>query len=152
MLQRQYQLVKGSREALFSYLFSLPTSALNTPVDAFNQNTIARLLTHIANCYVYWMANFSFKENRPEFDELQPKTIEELRKNFAAVDETVLEFLERYMPDEIISTEFDSFMEEYPALQIFTHVITHEFHHKGQLLSMSRLLGYVPVDTDVIRF
>jgi uncharacterized damage-inducible protein DinB len=37
-------------------------------------------------------------------------------------------------------------------LELFTHVITHEFHHKGQVLTMSRLLGYTPVDTDVVRF
>nr|WP_261382294.1 DinB family protein [Mucilaginibacter achroorhodeus] len=36
-------------------------------------------------------------------------------------------------------------------LELFTHVITHEFHHKGQLVNMSRQLGYIPVDTDVIR-
>ncbi len=39
-----------------------------------------------------------------------------------------------------------------PALQVITHIMTHEFHHKGQILSISRLLGYTPVDTDVIRF
>ncbi len=36
-------------------------------------------------------------------------------------------------------------------LKLFTHVITHEFHHKGQILSLSRHLGYVRVDTDIIR-
>ncbi|MFI5159066.1 MAG: DinB family protein [Sphingobacteriales bacterium] len=35
--------------------------------------------------------------------------------------------------------------------ELFTHVTTHEFHHKGQVVSMSRQLGYTPVDTDVIR-
>ena len=34
---------------------------------------------------------------------------------------------------------------------IFADVTTHEFHHKGQILSISRHLGYVPVDTDIIR-
>ncbi|HEX8506591.1 MAG TPA: DinB family protein [Hymenobacter sp.] len=41
---------------------------------------------------------------------------------------------------------------ELSPLQLFPHVITHEFHHKGQILSMSRLLGHVPVDTGAIRF
>ena len=34
---------------------------------------------------------------------------------------------------------------------LFTHVITHEFHHKGQIASMSRHLGYLPPDTAVLR-
>ena len=41
--------------------------------------------------------------------------------------------------------------QEFTPLQLFTHTITHEFHHKGQVMSMSRLLGYVPVDADIIR-
>lgn len=36
-------------------------------------------------------------------------------------------------------------------LKIFTHVITHGFHHKGQILSLNRHLKYAPVDTDIIR-
>lgn len=41
---------------------------------------------------------------------------------------------------------------ETNAYGIFTHVITHEFHHKGHAMTMARLLGYTPVDTDVMRF
>jgi uncharacterized damage-inducible protein DinB len=28
-------------------------------------------------------------------------------------------------------------------------VTTHEFHHKGQIVLMARVLGYFPPDTDV---
>ncbi|MCB0535444.1 MAG: hypothetical protein KDD14_24780 [Saprospiraceae bacterium] len=38
-----------------------------------------------------------------------------------------------------------------PPLRLFTHIVTHEFHHKGQILSLSRHLGYTPVDTDIMR-
>ena len=37
-------------------------------------------------------------------------------------------------------------------LELFTHMLTHEFHHKGQIMSMCRLLGHTPPDTDVIRY
>ncbi|WP_423227985.1 DinB family protein [Sabulibacter ruber] len=30
-------------------------------------------------------------------------------------------------------------------------MITHEFHHKGQIPSLGRHLGFVPDDTDVVR-
>ncbi|MCB0624495.1 MAG: hypothetical protein KDC43_11415, partial [Saprospiraceae bacterium] len=40
---------------------------------------------------------------------------------------------------------------EAEAFRLFTHVVTHEFHHKGQILSLTRHLGFVPVDTDVMR-
>jgi len=37
-------------------------------------------------------------------------------------------------------------------LQVFTHVITHEFHHKERIMPMGRKLGYIPPDADIIRF
>ncbi|HEO8418505.1 TPA: hypothetical protein VBX77_000466 [Yersinia enterocolitica] len=30
------------------------------------------------------------------------------------------------------------------------HSITHEFHHKGQIVAMLRSLGYIPKNTDIL--
>nr|WP_242021046.1 DinB family protein [Cytobacillus oceanisediminis] len=30
------------------------------------------------------------------------------------------------------------------------HTVTHEYHHKGQIMAMSRQLGYEPPNTDVL--
>jgi uncharacterized damage-inducible protein DinB len=38
-----------------------------------------------------------------------------------------------------------------PAL-ILHHVLTHAFHHKGQIVSMCRSLGYPAPDTDLNQF
>jgi uncharacterized damage-inducible protein DinB len=43
------------------------------------------------------------------------------------------------------------YMETTP-LALFTHAISHEFHHKGQIMTMGRILGNIPPDTDIIRF
>jgi uncharacterized damage-inducible protein DinB len=65
------------------------------------------------------------------------------------------EFLEKYQNnfDEPFTAliKHRGFLMTLSPLQLYTHVITHEFHHKGQMLSMSRILGYIPVDTDAIR-
>ncbi|MCP3027145.1 DinB family protein [Halobacillus sp. A5] len=39
---------------------------------------------------------------------------------------------------------------ELSVLWLMTHTITHEFHHKGQIVSIARRLGYEPVDTDLV--
>ena len=74
---------------------------------------------------------------------------------FAAVDALVAEFAAHYSAGwqrpQLFVLPRQPQPQELTPLQLFTHTITHEFHHKGQVLSMSRLLGYVPVDTDVIR-
>jgi len=36
-----------------------------------------------------------------------------------------------------------------PPAFILLHVITHAFHHKGQIVAMLRILGYPAPDTDL---
>jgi uncharacterized damage-inducible protein DinB len=38
-----------------------------------------------------------------------------------------------------------------PAL-VLHHVLTHAFHHKGQIVAMCRILGYPAPDTDLNQF
>ncbi|MFK7696805.1 DinB family protein [Paenibacillus sp. HJGM_3] len=75
---------------------------------------------------------------------------------FQRMDSIVDIFLREYgerLDHRIIGTlswrseEFD-----LTALELMSHVITHEFHHKGQIMTMGRILGYTPPDTDIIRF
>ncbi len=35
-------------------------------------------------------------------------------------------------------------------LWLFTHTMTHEFHHKGQIATMGRMKGHIPPDLDLI--
>ncbi|MCY9423036.1 DinB family protein, partial [Bacillus paralicheniformis] len=58
--------------------------------------------------------------------------------------------------------KFDDFIEKEPSWkagsgivkktphQLLIHSITHEFHHKGQIVAMLRLLGYIPNNTDIL--
>lgn len=34
--------------------------------------------------------------------------------------------------------------------QLLIHSITHEFHHKGQIVAMLRLLNHTPENTDIL--
>ncbi len=85
-----------------------------------------------------------------------PSNMAELLILYAEVDNLVVEFMTVFEGswESPIKGSISRNRTELtvPALQVITHVITHEFHHKGQILSISRLLGYTPVDTDVIRF
>jgi len=86
-------------------------------------------------------------------DDIQ--SLDEIESLFEQVDEFVKNFLEKYSSDYERPFTKTIAHKGIPVtvmpLQLFTHVITHEFHRKGQILTMSRLLGYTPVDTDVIR-
>jgi uncharacterized damage-inducible protein DinB len=79
----------------------------------------------------------------------------QLQNLFAQVDEIMDRFIAHFSANPSQAVKGYKWPEKYietDAYGIFTHVITHEFHHKGQAMTMARLLGHIPPDTDVMRF
>ncbi len=72
---------------------------------------------------------------------------------FQEIDLLMQEFINRFASnsEQLIDFEIQGKSGRTTSHKLFTHVITHEFHHKGQILSISRQLGYNPVDTDIMR-
>ena len=154
LLQQQYELIKSSREILLDYCAELSPEQLVTPVPAFNNSSVRFLLVHIANTYQSWLGNFAMNKNYPFPKTEEVNSLEQILKQFDEVNNTVEEFLNRFDPEEKVSgiATFKKIPMTVTALHLFTHAITHEFHHKGQILSMTRHFGFVPVDTDALRF
>ena len=152
-LKMQYALVTSSREALFGYCRMIAAADFILEHSSFGRGSIRNLLVHNANTYQFWIGKNGLQRDMiyPEYDSVT--TITEARQLFSVVDALVHEFLEYFAGNE--TQEISILKNGKPAtttpLQLFTHVITHEFHHKGQILSLSRHLGYIPIDTDVIR-
>ncbi len=72
---------------------------------------------------------------------------------FLHIDSLVEQFIKVYSEIYLTDIElniYDKKLDINP-FKLFTYVITHEFHHKGQILSLSRHLGYLPIDSDVVR-
>jgi len=155
LLSIQYDLVKGARGALFAYCATTGEDFFK-PVQTFNNNSIRDLLVHIINTYISWLDNFGLDGSRAFHNNEDAQTLYQIKTMFDEVDLMVNDLLEKYSDNYQSSVtkhiERKGITLTLSPLQLFTHVITHEFHHKGQILTMSRLLGYTPVDTDIIRF
>lgn len=154
ILEIQYKGVKEARQVVFKYLASVVGDKWKEPVTLFEGKTIANMLLHVANTYKHWMMFFALKQEVLFWEEMQVKHLNELFQIYEEIDCDVQHFLTVYERDYTMPLE-NGGKRDTPALsplQIFTHVITHEFHHKGQLMSMSRLLGGIPPDTDIIRY
>ncbi|WP_254901241.1 DinB family protein [Tuberibacillus sp. Marseille-P3662] len=80
--------------------------------------------------------------------------VEDIRHVFKEVDLLVDEFLKTFQGQWDLSltgpVPWQDEEESLTTLWLFTHTTTHEFHHKGQMVSMGRQLGYIPFDTDLI--
>jgi uncharacterized damage-inducible protein DinB len=148
---QQYHWIKDSRKVLFDYCKTI------SPQDFINQNTsfgrggsMRNLLVHIANTYQFWIANTALQMNvrYPKYEDVHD--IESIIHIFDDVNAFMETFIES-MDARSIPYELGGRKDATTPLKLFTHVITHEFHHKGQILSISRHLGYTPIDTDVMR-
>jgi len=155
LLLSQYDLIKSARHALFSYCENIAPADLFKKVETFNNSCIIDLLVHNANTYTGWLQNFGLDAAVPSYESSNIKNLAEVEQIFEGVDLFVADFLQKYSDnyeDNVTKiVKHRGTTATLTPLELFTHVITHEFHHKGQILTMSRVLGYIPVDTDVIR-
>jgi uncharacterized damage-inducible protein DinB len=155
LLLKQYELIRSSRGVVLNFIEENVGADLNTPVPAFDGKTIRYLMVHIANTYLHWLSVFALKQ-QINFEEDQKYTSVKLIKSiFDRADQTTADFLHHFsrsIEERIDGTLSRGRQVTASPLELFTHVTTHEFHHKGQVMTMCRLLGHTPPDTDVIRF
>jgi len=152
-LQQQYELARSTRGIVFNFLTVQVGDDLNSPIPAFDNKTIRELLEHTAYCYYNWLAGFA--RQRPPLAGRNDTTLDDLKQLYSLVDDTVATFLETFhgkMESPIAGVHDGMGQLSATPLAVFTHVLTHEFHHKGQIMAMCRLLGYPPPDTDVSNF
>lgn len=152
----QYELVQNARNSMFAHCGTLSQADFITPLSGFGDSSVRNLLVHIVNVYRFWLGSFALHQGLPSFRPEQMQRMDDIRPLFAQTDLLVNIFLHRFQsaPETPITGKIPGREEPFATkpLTIFTHVITHEFHHKGQIMSMTRQLGYIPPDTDIIRF
>jgi len=155
LLLKQYELVRSSRGVVLNFVEKTVGGDLNTPVPEFDNKTMRYLMVHNANTYLHWLGVFALK-HQINFEEDHKFTSVKLIKSvFDRADQTTADFLHHFsggIEERISGTLSRGRQVTVSPLELFTHVITHELHHKGQVMTMCRLLGHTPPDTDVIRF
>jgi uncharacterized damage-inducible protein DinB len=152
-IRKQYTFVRESRNILFEYCQTIRTEDFINQNSSFGRGgSIRNLLVHIANTYELWIANTVLKKEVAYAEYEAFENIQEVIKLFAYVDQFMSDFFELMeKSEEEIEYESNGIKIRAEPFKLFSHVITHEYHHKGQILSLSRHLGYIPVDTDIIR-
>ena len=145
-----YNLVKRTRAILFDYLETLPTEIYLKEHPDFAYGSIRNIQAHVAGCYSFWLAEMALKLESPAKNfELLPNA-PAMRAAFLGIDDLVLQALETFQnldaPLELTLPEGNPMMVSQRWLIL--HPITHEFHHKGQLLALARVLGH-PLPEDI---
>ena len=154
VLLQEYELVKESRSVLFNYCETVSPEHFTREVPGFGRGgSMNSLLAHIANSYQYWTAVHCLNENPDRITADKATTIAECRELYKYIDTLVQRLTESFEKNyyEDISSAVGNRTFLASPFKVFVHVTTHEYHHKGQILTISRHLGYTPVDTDVLR-
>lgn len=153
MLKQQYELVLFSRETILDYVKTISHEDFIWDDSPFGKGSIRNLLVHICDTYSSWIAErgLGLPLTYPPFDNYS--TLNDCIKYFNRVNLFIDQFLNQFEGNyqKEIQIVRNGTTTKISVLQLFTHVITHEFHHKGQIMSLSRILGYTPVDADIIR-
>jgi uncharacterized damage-inducible protein DinB len=153
MLEMQYEMVRDARNVLFQFCATIPQADLVSRNQHFgNGGSVRDLLVHIANVYEIWIAHRALQQPIPLTSGQSVSDMVSVQSVFNGIDTLMEQFIIKCNDDLTTNFRFEQngSMQTISALMLFTHVITHEFHHKGQVLSISRRLGYIPVDTDII--
>ncbi|MCZ4225046.1 DinB family protein [Pedobacter rhodius] len=153
MLHHQYKLILSSRGTILDYIKTISEEDFLSENSTFGRGSIRNLLVHICDTYASWIGERALKKEiiyKP-FNEY--RTLADCLNYFDIINTYIEVFLKTFEADYLTDLDIirNGKILVLSPLKLFTHVITHEFHHKGQIMSLSRHLGYIPVDADIIR-
>lgn len=143
----------SSLDALLDHLETMPEALLAEELDGFGFRSIRAQVEHLLLCELNWLGRLQARDLRPKG--VQPRTVEELRslkREAAAATASYLDGL----TDEALDTQVGMHWQDgtpfagSPAL-VMHHILTHAYHHKGQIVGMCRLLDHPAPDTDLFR-
>ncbi|MFB7140374.1 DinB family protein [Gottfriedia sp. NPDC056225] len=156
---KEYNWVKENRETLLNFCSELKQEDFTSKLDGFGFQSVRESLLHMAECYIAWIGSFILlKTKKP----ITPKenivniSLEDIRSRFELADLYVSELYGMPIDDlnkPIIRTiPWRNSNEEisFTPMKLLIHTITHEYHHKGQIVAMARQMGYIPPNTDVL--
>ena len=156
-LRLLYGWVRRTRENLFAYTQALPPETLIHEHPDVGFGSIRNLHAHVANCYLWWLGEVGFGRDSVQVDPQQIPDTAAMRQLFAKVDLLVEEALTRFDdPDRAYDWTHPKtgWKERHSQRWLVMHPITHEFNHKGQILTLGRLLGHSfpsNVDADLVQ-
>lgn len=154
----EYEWVKQTRQIVLDQCRELNEDEFTKEFE-FGFQSIRDSLVHVAGCYHAWLGSFVLSETSSPLltkEVINKMKVDDIQRYFKQADEFVESVFEQFTDkfDEIIEKELSwkvgSETVRKTPHQLLIHSITHEFHHKGQIVTMLRLLGYIPKNTDIL--
>ena len=158
MNQNEYEWVRQTRGVLLDFCSELDPDDF-TRQNGFGFQSVRDTLVHIADCYTAWLGSFVLLKTKKPLtskEDLLELGLDEIKVRFEQVDSYVNEVLKvlKHQMDEPIQRQIPWREGGEPVSmtpsKLLMHTITHEYHHKGQVMAMAHQMGYEPPNTDVL--
>jgi len=139
-------------DLLLHHVATVPDGLHHQMISGFGHSSVWKQLVHILTCEEVWVHNLQNKTFL-DWDEEDCPTMAAL----LAAKNRIREATRTYLSG-LTEEQFNATLANRPAdwggelrspAFILLHVITHAFHHKGQVVAMLRTLGYPAPDTDL---
>lgn len=149
-----YDWTVRTRRVLLDHLVTMPRAAYGEPLDLLSGEAVADRHRHIAGCYAVWLGRglggMAMLEAVPALGGWRTAT--DAPAAFAQVDALVERFLLHHGAalDRPLTVEAGGESLGVTPRWLLAHPITHEFHHKGQIVVAVRLLGHPAPDSDLV--
>ena len=145
----------ASLELVVDHLSTIPTEDYEKQLSGFGFPTLREQAVHIFNCEGFWvhtLRSLRFTDRTVA----QCPAVADLRLLQKQVSEGTAGYLSDLTNEQLNADTELHFSDgdvavRTPAL-VLHHVLTHAFHHKGQIVAMCRLLGFSASDTDLNQF
>jgi uncharacterized damage-inducible protein DinB len=139
-------------DLLLRHVATVPDKLHHEPISGFGQPSIWKQLVHILTCEEGWVCDLQNKTFAGWREEDCP-TMPALLAARDRIREASRVYLGGLTEEQLNTTlkqrPIDWGGELRSPAFIMLHVITHAFHHKGQIVAMLRILGYPAPDTDL---
>jgi uncharacterized damage-inducible protein DinB len=140
---------------VLDHLSTMPADDYVREVSGFGFRTLREQPIHIFNCEGFWLHTL---QGLPYADRTigECPALAEVRGLQKEVSQSTHAYLS-ILTDQQLNADTELHFSDgdvavrTPALVIH-HVLTHAFHHKGQIVAMCRVLGRPAPDTDLNRF
>jgi uncharacterized damage-inducible protein DinB len=137
---------------LFEHAAKLTPTAFTRPLDGFGFPTVREQLLHIATCENFWVTRAAGWEYvKWDYDSFGDA--DAIWAAYQPVAARTREWISSLTPEELLTPRTLLLPGDYSAqvapAPMLHHVLTHGFHHKGQVVAMCRLLGYPAPETDL---
>jgi uncharacterized damage-inducible protein DinB len=145
----------ASLDLVLDHLSTMPANDYAREVSGFGFRTLREQAMHIFNCEGFWVHTLQGLRYAGRTLEDCPGVadVRLLQKEVSQSTQAYLSALTNQQLNADTELHFSDgdVAVRTPAL-VLHHVLTHAFHHKGQIVAMCRVLGQPAPDTDLNQF